>query len=712
MVVNYVNRIRECYMFIIGRRPELMPLVDYRTVAEIQRRVPGLCPEDFNYLHKRYERRELFPAIEDAATRDTLWQNLLKINYIIPSLYTFFQDIDYLKPLCNAMKLLLGNALSINQTLKENFKGNDRNEVVLQVSEDRFEKHVGDQESQLELGTVQLWLFAARNWTMLVSECPKKENGMPLPLPQKPDVNVWACFARLAEELGFVSDKICQYAGKPYSRTLPQKGSDVQEITGQEISRRCGRVYQSAYEQERDHLFVHKLQALKWEGQLCITSLFIRSSVLRAFFGGYPSIGSLIGSYVPSYIALATSNEEEPHSPGMVDGHLKNANVNETETTKLVASNEAEIERVQVLLRQSDGRLKATEAQLAAQTLELEKTRRELAEEKNHKREERVGSQSTKALQNSTQRVDGKGGTEHDLTTAEQPGTQNIEVVRLKKALEQSQSLCESQREELERTQVALTEARNKQPRKRKCDHTGAPEVKRPRSEDVSSDDDITKTDAEQRDAASRGVNDHLPTPSPNEAALRRAIKGLEDHVEEKEKVNESLMKTLTKLTTQLKDKETMIRETLSLLQSRDKDIRGLREGKVTLESEVSRLQGAQALFLQTITAIADDQLETSNVEAACSQLKDSYRLIRNGPEILCCFVNGDTTQEIRSRKQEAEMIQEAKRYVEGGYLIFDTNKQGLLPENVFEVVKNGTNKLIFERRVPGGSLTAEHSTS
>ncbi|OJD25070.1 hypothetical protein ACJ73_03562 [Blastomyces percursus] len=312
---------------ILSGRTEWMLQLDVDTVEYVQQRAPGKCLKDRQALKEKINAGTLFPFVTDLEERNAIWQNLLRITTLIPSLYTFFEDIKFLMPLTKIMKRLLGETLgeSIRQSLEEIFTGNEHKELLVQESESSGVIYAADLKVQVNMGIFQLWLFAARNFTDMLPETPRKEDSQPAPTTKEPNPAAWCAFATLAYNLGFNSDKICQMRRATPDRELARmvllrarkaprfkydsaafeeyqnqiiamfttaKEEPAPSVAatlytdgyGEDMERRCGRAFENAYEDYRKVLFLRVMCDLDGEGN-GISSLFVRVSIILAFFG-------------------------------------------------------------------------------------------------------------------------------------------------------------------------------------------------------------------------------------------------------------------------------------------------------------------------------------------------------------------------------------------------------------------------------------------
>jgi hypothetical protein len=308
-----------------------MQHVNPATVEGLQLRAPGSSSNDLLALEEPFRQEKLFPGIKDQTERQAIWMRLQNFPFLIPSLYTLFEDIKYLKAPAKIMRRLFPKtSKTVYQAMTELFKARNQteNRYLIQDSETTFHQESGCRIEQIEFGYRSVWLKTWRQWTELVPECPKKEDGKPTPQPQTPDPTKWYELAALAAKHGFESEQISHFTSlnpdveivKEALRTArdprffrydksaledyltgmldtfdriatPKSPSLVSppllvDGLGETLERRCGRVFDRAYKDDREHLFLGALSHSKAGEGSGISSFFVRTSVYFAFFGG------------------------------------------------------------------------------------------------------------------------------------------------------------------------------------------------------------------------------------------------------------------------------------------------------------------------------------------------------------------------------------------------------------------------------------------
>jgi hypothetical protein len=324
-----------------------MRTVDYRSVQALQLRAPTSV-KDSSEINNSMHNGTLFSSVQDAQTRAEILQNILAVERIIPSIFTFFEDLKYLEPLANAMKGLIGRSqaakASVYREFQHAFAATDNGSLKIEISEGIFRSANGSLPTQMEIGYRQLWMYAMRHFPGLVSVLPRKENGQSKPPVREVDHNTWLGFADLACKLGFDSVEIqairsensekktvreflldarpresfsydepfLEKCVKDISLILdtfvrknnpaPAPAPIAEKFSG-DLLRRCGRPFQFDYERDRHCLFFDNLHS--GPSRKDISSFRMREAFYFAFFGpGGFTIGSSADRMVRSALFL------------------------------------------------------------------------------------------------------------------------------------------------------------------------------------------------------------------------------------------------------------------------------------------------------------------------------------------------------------------------------------------------------------------------
>ena len=215
---------------------------------------------------------EIFNAFS-AEQRAGIWGRLQLIDCLIPSLYTFFEDINYLQVLVDCLKWLTSISL---------------NSIISTILERAFSKKGSSNPNlmdQYDLGIRKLYVYAMHHFLDMPRDVNTKHALAKATI--RVDRMVLQEFAELASHLGFEFPEITKLRKHSHPTTATQSRSSkrllVENGPGEPKKRRCGLPSRKAY--EKDCVFlnlcnIHKKEKIG-EG---ITSFFVRRFVYFAFF--------------------------------------------------------------------------------------------------------------------------------------------------------------------------------------------------------------------------------------------------------------------------------------------------------------------------------------------------------------------------------------------------------------------------------------------
>ena len=203
--------------------------------------------------------------------RGKIWVRLDAVQGLIPSLFTFFEDIKALEAYAGCMKHL--TTISRRDTVST-----------------AFESIYDGVDQQLDLGYRHLYAFAIRHYL----EMPKESQGKDrLARPTaKADQGVLRSFAELAHRLGFRSRQIDSLKQRwwPFDPTASTNDNAtaiplVTEGSGAPKKFRCGLPRMEDYTADQALILVDNLHSPAVEVGEGITSFFVRKFVYLMFFG-------------------------------------------------------------------------------------------------------------------------------------------------------------------------------------------------------------------------------------------------------------------------------------------------------------------------------------------------------------------------------------------------------------------------------------------
>jgi hypothetical protein len=301
-----------------------MQHINPATVEELQLRAPGASSDDLLDLEEPFRQETLFPGIKDQIERQAIWMRLQKFPFLIPSLYTLFEDIKYLKAPAKIMRQLFPKtSQTVYKAIAKLFARGNQKEYrhLIQESE------TSPRKQKFAFGYRFVWLKIWRDWTDLIPECPRKEDDEPIPRPQNPNKTKQCELGALAVKHGFESDEISHLASLNPDREIAKEGlmaardpkyfkydkSALEDYLnriplmfdqiatprspslvsrpflvdgpGEDLERRCGRVFNRAYKDDREHLSLDAFCPPRIGEGRAISSFFVRASVFFAFFG-------------------------------------------------------------------------------------------------------------------------------------------------------------------------------------------------------------------------------------------------------------------------------------------------------------------------------------------------------------------------------------------------------------------------------------------
>ena len=327
-------------------------LVDFQTVQHIELCCPGISQTDKDFLTQAMADKALFPMVTDRMLRSQISMNLQSIQYVIPSLRTFFEDTKWLEPCAKIMRTLVdpGTKESIQRSFKRTHEGVETGHLRIQTSDVRFLTRQGSEDEIFITGYRQLWLFAWRHFPQLSTILPRKDAGKPKPRERATNDIYDRFLARLALDFGFSSTTLRTLAGQDsdermirefVSQARPshlydlndaaiesciraiwdilaavrQRNEDTAPLAisppDQEVSRghRCGRPHESSCNDSKPRFFFEQIY-----GPACtvVSHFSINRDIFRAFFGSQAYNGSRVTAPratqmdVPSWIADST----------------------------------------------------------------------------------------------------------------------------------------------------------------------------------------------------------------------------------------------------------------------------------------------------------------------------------------------------------------------------------------------------------------------
>lgn len=400
--MSYLNFIREFWFSIVDGVPAALMRIDQRTVEKLQLHAPGVSQEDSRTVQGLVLSGQIFSGFS-APEREAIWGKLRSFDRLVPSLYTFFEDLKYFTACAECIQRLLvtnKNHPTVYTTMGHMFQSTDSDgdQCLVQVSESRFRRVTGTWDERLDLGYRVLWLFAMRHYPQMAKDT--RRDGLLAKAPsEKADEAVIYEMAALARKLGFRSTQISGLlsrspdrqiahaallkARKPeryrydperlerlidrisacFSEAIAGEMAPAPELIADPVllsSSRCGLPQRRVHQQDLPFLFLDRLDVNAGWGGEQISSLFVRRCVYLAFFGASPGRLGQSQEFIP-----------EAASPlfNAIDSHIDEQGPEAAELGQLqrdAIDRAAEIEQLH-----KNAEITATEQQRLARELEF-----------------------------------------------------------------------------------------------------------------------------------------------------------------------------------------------------------------------------------------------------------------------------------------------------------------------------------------------------
>ncbi|KAK6437814.1 hypothetical protein LTR95_005989 [Oleoguttula sp. CCFEE 5521] len=297
------------------------------TVERIQALAPAHSSRDAAQIQKLIANKSIFAGLPDEHARQTIAGNLASLPLMIPSLYTFFEDIKFLEPCAKAMRSLLpsktclGTGSSIMNAWKGNYfhtLGTTTCLVEYAKCDTRLES-IATKDMAFALKYCQLWLFALRNFQHITNTATRKDRDRDKPVVLQPSPTIHHAFGRLATDLGFrVLEDISLHSEHHHaaavSQFCQQHGYDMQSqphvtdtllaavaklrnvrqavgvgnFSGEHpltLAQRCGRPFEGDHERDSPCMFLPQMHSKPISQAANISTFYRKWNMFRAFFG-------------------------------------------------------------------------------------------------------------------------------------------------------------------------------------------------------------------------------------------------------------------------------------------------------------------------------------------------------------------------------------------------------------------------------------------
>ena len=301
-----------------------MQKLDEATVQAVQLTAPGAFPSEAQSLIGHINSGQIFGAFTQLE-REVIWTRLCSAstNFLIPSLYSFFENLKYLKGPADCMRRLihLENKETIHSALESAHSEMEMltDGCLIQVSETTF-KRAPNVADQFDIAYRQQWLYAFREYQDMPAETKKK---LARPTERQANEAVLFEFASLAHRQGYRSKEIqsilqqdpdreiarrlllearnkSRYIYKDLEISITQvvdamdtaelieEGESVEDPELDEHPRppnRCGVVNDVDQPRDKSSMFLPNLHSPYERRGRDLTSFFVQRSIYFAFFG-------------------------------------------------------------------------------------------------------------------------------------------------------------------------------------------------------------------------------------------------------------------------------------------------------------------------------------------------------------------------------------------------------------------------------------------
>ncbi|KAK6592219.1 hypothetical protein H4I96_12079 [Botrytis cinerea] len=341
--LHYLEHIRQFWHRIFRGDKNALSRVNNFDVKSLELKAPGYSTQDAQVLKGELLSGQIFSNFNQQE-REAIWSELQSIDFLVPSLFTFFEDIKYLGACADSLKRLvkISRRDTVYSALQRKFRlANElSDQYAIEISQSTFVNRSIPAKDCFDIGYRQLWAFAMRNYKEIPPDTKKKKKDLLAKCGvEKADETMLSEFAALADRLGFASPEIQTLKQSSSDREIALQAllkarkpdwyqydettltSNVAQImklfsTASVISRhvsppvfvsnnintsgnRCGFPNQDTHGQDRKTLFLPYLHIEDSEKGKYITSFFVRRSVYYAFFGKHTGLGVFDRSHLP-----------------------------------------------------------------------------------------------------------------------------------------------------------------------------------------------------------------------------------------------------------------------------------------------------------------------------------------------------------------------------------------------------------------------------
>ncbi|CCD42643.1 hypothetical protein BofuT4_P074450.1 [Botrytis cinerea T4] len=219
--LHYLEHIRQFWHRIFHGDKNALSRVNNFDVKSLELKAPGYSTHDAQILKGELLSGQIFSNFNQQE-REAIWGELQSIDFLVPSLFTFFEDLKYLSACADSLKRLvkISRRDTVYSALQRKFcLANElSDQYAIEISQSTFVNRSIPAKDCFDVGYRQLWAFAMRNYKEIPPDTKKKKKDLLAKSGvEKADETMLSEFAALADRLGFASPEI---------QTLKQSSSD------------------------------------------------------------------------------------------------------------------------------------------------------------------------------------------------------------------------------------------------------------------------------------------------------------------------------------------------------------------------------------------------------------------------------------------------------------------------------------------------------
>jgi hypothetical protein len=289
-IINALDHIRCFWHDLMDGSVNDMRRINEVDVRSLELLAPGASRADLETIARQIRGGHIFSSI-DETRRDGILGRLRSSSGLIPTLHSFFRDLNYWEVCLSSLRHLFlpSRRESMISAMQNRFTGINQRDgfVMIQNSASTFVVATGTEADQVEYGYRQLVLFTMRHFIDL-PRVPTHERVLCKPRA-KTDEALLYHFAGLAQRLGFESPEIDSILALP-SENPPLSDAATEPVTvtsgpGEQLQHRCGLPKLRSFQEDQPSLFLDQLERRYHDNEEGITSFFVRQSVYIQFLG-------------------------------------------------------------------------------------------------------------------------------------------------------------------------------------------------------------------------------------------------------------------------------------------------------------------------------------------------------------------------------------------------------------------------------------------